>query len=152
VLAFGLPQAAVGSGGLNNVPITVVANTPLSVTHNLNTTSWIATVYDGSNNVVELLSPPKQTGVNTATLTSSTSFTGRVVFVAGGQGHSFPVTATANTPFTITHNYGTTNISGMCYDASDQLVTPFAGPNPATTNTATVTFTSTATYRCHLVR
>jgi hypothetical protein len=144
--------AVVSAGTAVSVPFTAVANTPLTLTHNLNSANWVATVYNASDQPIQLLAGPQQTGANTASITSSANLTGRVVFSAAGLGQSFSVSATANTPATITHNFGTINIVAQCFDGSSNPVIPLAGPQPATTNTASVTFNATATFACHITR
>jgi hypothetical protein len=100
-----------------------IAQTSVTVTHNLGSLDPLVIVFDASGNVVT----PQNiavTSANVVTLTFGTAFTGSVVGMALSVVRQVTASWTSQTSVTVTHNLATTSVVVQVYDASGNQVTP----------------------------
>lgn len=153
-LKWQTPSGGSTGSGAVSVPFSSTANTPLTLTHGLNTVNLMSTCYTASSKPFD----PKEGVVilssTTAQITTTTSLTGTCVFVGTSAGGAVNVdfTATAGVVSTLTHGLNATAWVSKCYDGAGKEVTPADGPYPGTANTAGVLFNASFTGRCYFVK
>jgi hypothetical protein len=143
----------VGSGAVS-LPFTTTANTPLTLTHGLNTLNVMSTCYTSAVKPFDPIDGVVVASTTTAQITTATAMTGTCVFVgtSGGGSANVDFSAVAGVPQTLTHGLNATAWVAKCYDSAGKEATPADGPYPGTSNTAGVLFNAAFTGRCYFVK